>query len=49
MLKLGLSMAQIGKKDEACLAFVNLPTEFKKADDTIKAKAKNEAKKLGCK
>ncbi len=49
LLKLGLSMAQIGKKDEACLAFVNLPTEFKKADDTIKAKAKNEAKKLGCK
>ena len=49
LLKLGLSMSQIGKKDEACLAFVNLPTEFKKADDTIKAKAKSEAQKLGCK
>ncbi|MBQ7303376.1 MAG: tetratricopeptide repeat protein [Alphaproteobacteria bacterium] len=49
LLKLGLSMSQIGKKDEACLAFVNLPTEFKNADDTIKAKAKSEAQKLGCK
>ena len=49
LLKLGLSMAQLGKKDEACLAFVNLPTEFKNAPDSIKAKAKNEAKKLGCK
>ena len=49
LLKLGLSMAQIGKKDEACLAFVNLPTEFKKAEKTILEKAKSEAKKLGCK
>lgn len=49
LLKLGLSMAQIGKKEEACLAFVNLPNEFKKANDSIKAKAKNEAQKLGCK
>lgn len=49
LLKLGLSMAQIGKKNEACLAFVNLPTEFKNADDNIKAKAKNEANKIGCK
>ncbi|MBE6451680.1 MAG: tol-pal system protein YbgF [Alphaproteobacteria bacterium] len=48
LLKLGLSMAQLGKKDEACLAFVNLPTEFAKAPDNIKAKAKNEAKKMGC-
>ena len=41
-------MAQIGKKNEACLAFVNLPTEFKNAPDSIKAKAKDEAKKIGC-
>ena len=47
-LKLGLSMAQLGKTDEACLAFVNLPTEFANAPDNIKAKAKNEAKKMGC-
>lgn len=49
LLKLGLSMAQIGKKDEACLAFLNISTEFKNAGDSIKAKAKNEAQKLGCK
>lgn len=49
LLKLGLSMSQLGKKDEACLAFMNLPTEFKNADDNIKAKAKNEANKIGCK
>ncbi len=49
LLKLGLSMSQINKKNEACLAFVNLPVEFKNADDTIKAKAKSEAQKLGCK
>ena len=49
LLKLGLSMSQIGKKQEACLAFVNLSDEFPKADDTVKAKAKSEAQKLGCK
>ncbi|MBQ8870703.1 MAG: tetratricopeptide repeat protein [Alphaproteobacteria bacterium] len=48
LLKLGLSMAQIGKKNEACLAFINLHTEFKNAPDSIKAKAKDEAKKMGC-
>ena len=48
LLKLGLSMEQLGKKDEACLAFVNLPTEFPNAGKSILNKAANEAKKLGC-
>ena len=49
LLKLGLSMAQLNKKEEACTAFVNLPLEFKKAETSIIEKAKSEAKKLGCK
>ncbi len=48
LLKLGLSMEQLGKKDEACLAFVNLPKEFPNAGKTILDKAAGEAKKLGC-
>lgn len=49
LLKLGLSMAQLGKKNEACLAFVNLPSEFPKASADIKNKAQQEAKKYNCK
>lgn len=49
LLKLGLSMSQLGKKSEACSAFMNLASEFPKADKTIKDKAASEAKKLGCK
>ena len=48
LLKLGLSMMQLGKKDEACLAFVNLPSEFPKASADIKNKAAQEAKKYSC-
>ena len=48
LLKLGLSMAQLGKKNEACLAFVNLPNEFPKASADIKKKAAQEAKKYNC-
>lgn len=48
LLKLGLSMAQLNKKDEACLAFVNLPNEFTNASADIKNKAKTEAKKYNC-
>lgn len=48
LLKLGLSMAQLGKKSEACSAFTNLAGEFPKADKSIKDKAAAEAKKLGC-
>lgn len=48
LLKLGLSMAQLGKKNEACLAFVNLPNEFPQASGDIKNKAAQEAKKYNC-
>lgn len=48
LLKLGMSMVYLNKKEEACTAFENLPTEFPKASDTLKQKAKSEAKKLSC-
>lgn len=49
ILKLGLSMQMLGKKQEACTAFVNLPKEFPKAPDNLKDKAAKAAADLGCK
>ncbi len=49
ILKLGMSMQMLGKKEEACTAFVNLPKEFPKAADNLKNKAAQLAKELGCK
>lgn len=48
LLKLGLSLAQSGKKDEACLSFKQLQQEFSgKADELIK-RSHSEEKRLGC-
>ena len=49
LLKLGLSMKALGKKEDACTAFVNLPVVFSKANADISARAKKEAEALGCK
>jgi len=49
LLKLGLTMNNLGKKQDACTAFKALPTEFPKASQTLKNRAKAEAKKLHCK
>ena len=49
LLKLGLTMNNLGKKQDACTAFKALPTEFPKAAQTLKNRAKAEAKKLNCK
>ena len=49
ILKLGLSMQMLGKKDEACTAFVNLSKEFPKAPDNLKNRAEQSAKELACK
>lgn len=49
ILKLGLSMQMLGKKEEACTAFVSLPKEFPKAPDNLKNRASNAAKELACK
>lgn len=49
ILKLGMSMQMLGKKDEACTAFTNLPKEFPKASDVLKDKAAKLAVELECK
>jgi len=49
LYKLGLSMSQLGKKNEACTALKNVAVEFPKADAELKEKAKSQASKIGCK
>ena len=49
LLKLGMSMSELNNKDAACEAFKNMNSEFPKAEDRVKNKAAEEAKKLGCK
>jgi len=49
LYKLGISMANLDKKDEACAALKNLPIEFPKANADILNKAKAKASSLGCK
>ena len=49
LLKLGLSMKSLGKTEEACTAFTNLPTIFGKVNPSIATRATDEAKKLNCK
>ncbi|MBE6448181.1 MAG: tol-pal system protein YbgF [Alphaproteobacteria bacterium] len=49
LLKLGMSMRQLDKKTEACTAFKTLPTEFPKADESLKKKAADFAKAMECK
>jgi len=48
LLKLGLTMANLGKKDEACGFFKLMPEQFPKASTTLKKRAEQEAKKLSC-
>lgn len=48
LFKLGLTMKQLNKKDEACTAFTTLTDAFPKADKTLKERAEAEAKKLSC-
>ena len=48
LLKLGMSMQELGKKQEACAAFISLKTEFPKAEKDIQNTAAEKAKKLGC-
>ena len=49
ILKLGMSMQRLGKKEEACSAFTNLTKEFPKASDVLKEKAAKLAAELECK
>lgn len=49
LLKLGMSMAELKNNEAACEAFKNMNSEFPKAEDRVKKKAQEEAKRLGCK
>ncbi len=49
ILKLGMSMKELGKPTEACAAFTSLPKEFPKAEQGLKDKAAKLAKDLNCK
>lgn len=48
LLKVGLSMAQLGKKKEACAALHRFQTEFPDASDSLKKQASAERSKQGC-
>lgn len=48
LLKLGMTMAQLKKKNEACGFLTLLPEKFPKASDTLKKRAESEARKLAC-
>ena len=48
ILKLGMAMQMLNKKDEACTAFVNLEKEFPKAPQNLKERARRKAEELAC-
>lgn len=48
LFKLGMSMKELGKKAEACAAFVSMPKEFPKAETVLTEKAKKQASELKC-
>lgn len=48
LLKVGLSMGQLGKKKEACAALHRFQSEFPDASDSLKKQATTERSKQGC-
>jgi tol-pal system protein YbgF len=49
LLKLGVSLVQIGEKDQGCLMIVGVKKEYPEANQSILQKAKYEEKKFECK
>ena len=49
LLKLGVSMVQIGEKDQGCLMITGVKKQYPKANQSILQKAKYEEKKFECK
>jgi tol-pal system protein YbgF len=49
LLKLGFSLARLNRVEDACVAFAQLSDEFPNASTTIKRRALNEGKRIGCK
>ncbi|HEY1096538.1 MAG TPA: tol-pal system protein YbgF [Alphaproteobacteria bacterium] len=48
LLKLGISLSQLNKKQEACVTFAQLDKDYKNAAGVIKQRADAEKQKLGC-
>jgi len=49
LLKLGVSLVQMGEKDQGCLMIVGVKKEYPKANQSVLQKAKYEEKKFECK
>ena len=49
LLKLGVSMVQIGEKDQGCKMILGVEKQYPKANQSVLQKAKYEAKKFECK
>ena len=49
LLKLGVSLVQIGEKDQGCLMIVGVKNEYPEANQSVLQKAKYEEKKFECK
>jgi tol-pal system protein YbgF len=48
LLKLGMSLKALGNKEQACKAFVRLPTDYPTASPALKTRAEQEKTKLAC-
>ncbi len=49
LLKLGVSLVQIGEKDQGCLMIIGVEEEYPDANQSVLQKAKYEEKKFECK
>ncbi|MFN7114069.1 MAG: tol-pal system protein YbgF [Alphaproteobacteria bacterium] len=49
LLKLGLSLGQLGKKEDACLSLAQLKKEYPGDQSPVIRRADQESKRLGCK
>ena len=49
LLKLGVSLVQIGEKDQGCLMISGVKEQYPKATQSVLQKAQYEEKKFGCK
>lgn len=49
LLKLGMSLARLGKNEDACHAFARLGQEFPKAPSNVRRRANAEKNRLSCK
>ena len=49
LLKLGVSLVQIGEKDQGCLMITGVKDQYPQANQSVLQKAKYEEKKFECK